>query len=89
MTPRAGQAPNDNDMAYQYGTSRLLHPLAGGAKVGPEIDWAWPGHEGSGMPENDEFVQSKHAQYAVFTRLVFWLLIGTFLTLAALAVIFF
>ncbi len=41
------------------------------------------------MPENDEFVQSKHTQYAVFTRLVFWLMVGTFLTLAALAAIFF
>ncbi len=71
------------------GPSRLLHPRAGGAKVGPEIDRAWPRREGSGMPENDEFVQSKHTQYAVFTRLVFWLTVGTFLTLASLAVIFF
>ena len=41
------------------------------------------------MPENDEFVQSKHTQYAVFTRLVFWMIAGTILTLAALAMIFF
>ncbi len=66
-----------------------MHPRAWGAKVGPEIDRAWHRHEGSGMPENDEFVQSKHHQYAVFTRLVFWLTVGTILTLAALGVIFF
>ncbi len=41
------------------------------------------------MPENDKFVQSKHYQYAVFTRLVFWAIAGIFLTLAALAAIFF
>ncbi len=89
MTPGAGQAPNDINMAPRYGTSRLLHPRAGGAKVGSGIDRAGHRHQGSGMPENDEFVQSKHHQYAVFTRLVFWLIAGTFLTLAALAVIFF
>ncbi len=41
------------------------------------------------MPENDEFVQSKRYQYAIFTRILFWVIVGTFLTLAALGAIFF
>lgn len=66
-----------------------MHPRAGGAKVGPEIDRAWQRREGSGMPENDEFVQSKHTQYAVFTRILFWAIVAVASSLAALGAIFF
>ncbi len=45
--------------------------------------------KGEGMPENDEFVQSKHDQYAVFTRILFWAIVATASSLAALGVIFF
>jgi hypothetical protein len=66
-----------------------LHLWLGEAKVGPEIGRGRPSDEGSGMTADDEFAQSKRHQYALFTRLLFWVVAGTFLTMAALAVIFF
>lgn len=93
MTPGAGQAPNGLKIVHQNGPSRLLHRRAGGAKVGPGIDRAWPGARGAakgeGMPENDQFVQSKRDQYAVFTRILFWVIVAAASSLAALGAIFF
>ena len=41
------------------------------------------------MPENDQFVQSKRDQYAVFTRILFWVIVAAASSLAALGAIFF